>query len=115
MLGGLQDGDAANPIQSLFGVSLHTQLTCQETGEEMSEDAEAFSLKCNISIDINLLHQGMALALKDDREKNSSVTRQLAKFEVRQAGPSNCWAALHLACLSCVLAASTCRPHILFS
>ena len=80
-MAGTQDGQAAD-IQSLFGLSLHTRLVCQATGEEISEDGDAYALKCNISIEINLLHQGLALALKDDREKTSAVTGQLAKFEV---------------------------------
>lgn len=32
-----------------------------------------FTLKCNISIDVNYLHQGLALGLKEDREKRSDV------------------------------------------
>lgn len=86
----MQGGEADNPVHALFGISLHTKLTCQETGEQISEDGDAYALKCNISIDINLLHQGLALALKDDREKTSSITGQLAKFEVGLAA-SQAW------------------------
>ena len=82
MLGGVQNGQADSPIQKLFGVGLHTRLVCGETGEEIVEDNTSYALKCNISIDINLLHQGIALALKDDREKTSTVTNQLTRFEV---------------------------------
>ena len=33
------------------------------------EDTTAYSMKCNISIEVNDLDAGMRLALKDDREK----------------------------------------------
>lgn len=72
-------------MQSLFGLSHYTRLVCHETGEEIVEDSNAYALKCNISIDVNLLHQGIALGLKDDREKTSSATGQLARFEVTPA------------------------------
>lgn len=39
----------------------------------LQEDTTAYSLKCNISIDINDLAAGMRLALKDDREKRCAL------------------------------------------
>lgn len=35
----------------------------------LQEDTTAYSLKCNITIEVNDLAAGMQLALKDDREK----------------------------------------------
>jgi hypothetical protein len=37
-------------------------------------------LKCNISGDVNYLHQGLALGMKEDREKNSASLGRLALF-----------------------------------
>ena len=55
---------------------------CEQTGEESSERNSVYALKCNIAIDTNLLDQGLRLGLKDDREKTSSVTNQMALFQV---------------------------------
>jgi hypothetical protein len=41
----------------------------EPTGAVLQEDTTAYSLKCNISIEVNDLAAGMKLALKDDREK----------------------------------------------
>ena len=38
----------------------------------LQEDSTTYTLKCNISIDVNHLAEGIKLALKDDREKNSA-------------------------------------------
>jgi hypothetical protein len=38
-------------------------------------------LKCNISMDVNHLHQGLLLGLTEDREKNSTVLGRLALFK----------------------------------
>ncbi len=37
----------------------------------------AFSLKCNISIEVNDLVAGMRLALKDDREKRCALPQRI--------------------------------------
>ncbi|KAK9836436.1 hypothetical protein WJX74_000563 [Apatococcus lobatus] len=72
---------ASDPaIKQLFGVGYHTELKCEETGETFQEDTTALSLKCNISIDVNQLEEGIKLALKDDREKNSDALGGLAVF-----------------------------------
>jgi hypothetical protein len=38
----------------------------------LQEDSTVYTLKCNISVDVNYLHQGVSLALVEDREKNSA-------------------------------------------
>ena len=50
------------------------------------------ALKCNIAIDTNLLDQGIRLGLKDDREKTSSVTNQMALFQVTSLHSLISWA-----------------------
>lgn len=47
----------------------------------MQEDSTSYALKCNISIEVNHLNEGMKLALQDDREKNSDVLGRLALFK----------------------------------
>lgn len=42
---------------------------CKFASMMSQEDTTAYSLKCNISIEVNDLAAGMHLALKDDREK----------------------------------------------
>eukprot|EP00882_Tetradesmus_deserticola_P025520 GHRQ01028039.1.p1 GENE.GHRQ01028039.1~~GHRQ01028039.1.p1 ORF type:complete len:300 (+),score=111.82 GHRQ01028039.1:751-1650(+) len=68
----LKDADGKSAVDRLFGLKLHTKLKCEETGEEFEEDSTVYTLKCNISVDVNYLHQGVALALVEDREKNSA-------------------------------------------
>ncbi|DBB02923.1 hypothetical protein WJX77_004368 [Trebouxia sp. C0004] len=76
--------DSAAPTESainkLFGVGLHTKLTCEESGESIEEDNTAYTVKCNIDTEVNNLTEGIKLALKDDREKNSEKLGRLAVF-----------------------------------
>ena len=84
-------------VQRLFGIQAVTRLRCEQTEETSTERNTAYALKCNIAIDTNLLDQGIRLGLKDDREKTSAVTNQMALFQVSRAcpgAPSTCGAAL---------------------
>ena len=75
---------AADPVvQQLMGVDLRTELRCEETGETSVEDSTSFELKCNITIDVNHLSEGLRLGLQEDREKNSTQLGQLALFKVK--------------------------------
>mmetsp|Transcript_13021 Transcript_13021/g.39438 ORF Transcript_13021/g.39438 Transcript_13021/m.39438 type:complete len:533 (-) Transcript_13021:267-1865(-) len=67
-------------VDKLFGVKLRTSLKCEESGEVIEEDTTALSLKCNISIEVNDLSEGLRLGLKDDREKNSEALGRSALF-----------------------------------
>ena len=77
-------GDAAKDpvVQQLMGVKLHTDLRCEETEEAIQEEGTAFSLKCNITSEVNHLSEGLKLGLEDDREKTSSQLGRLALFKV---------------------------------
>lgn len=68
----LDAGDSA-PMKALFGLTLRTELKCAESEETLTETTDAFSLKCNIKVDINHLNDGLKLALVEDREKNSEA------------------------------------------
>lgn len=46
----------------------------------VQEDSTAYTVKCNIDNETNHLAEGIKLALKDDREKNSDKLGSLAKF-----------------------------------
>ncbi len=46
----------------------------------MQEDNTAYTVKCNIDTEVNNLTEGIKLALKDDREKNSEKLGRLAVF-----------------------------------
>lgn len=47
----------------------------------LQEDEVAYALKCNISLEVNHLGEGIKLALKDDREKNSEQLGRTVLFE----------------------------------
>lgn len=47
----------------------------------LQDSSLAYSLKCNIAGDTNYLHQGLALGLVEDREKNSEKLGRLALFK----------------------------------
>ncbi len=44
------------------------------------EDSTVYSLKCNINLEVNHLSEGITLALKDDREKNSEALGRPAMY-----------------------------------
>ena len=78
---GGEGGDSV--IQQLFGLGLHTRLLCAESKETIEEDSTVYELKCNITMDVNHLTEGIRLGLQDDREKNSEKLGRLALFAVR--------------------------------
>lgn len=69
-------------LQQLMGVKLHSDMKCQESEESLAEDSVVFALKCNITIDVNHLSEGLHKGLEDDREKNSEQLGRLALFKV---------------------------------
>jgi len=69
-------------IQQLFGLGLHTRLVCAESEETIEEDSTVYELKCNITVDVNHLTEGIRLGLQDDREKNSEKLGRLALYAV---------------------------------
>ena len=73
-------------IEQLFGVGLHTRLVCAESQETVEEDSTVYELKCNITVEVNHLTEGIRLGLQDDREKNSEALGRLALFAVTLSG-----------------------------
>lgn len=64
---------SSSAIERLFGVRLSARLECAETGESVEETSTAYSLKCNISADVNHLVEGIRLGLREDRERTSAA------------------------------------------
>ena len=69
-------------------MGLHTRLLCAESEEAIEEDSTVYELKCNITVEVNHLTEGIRLGLQDDREKNSEKLGRPALFAVMF--PSNC-------------------------
>jgi ubiquitin carboxyl-terminal hydrolase 14 len=76
---GLQAG-GSDIIRDLFQVKLEVQLQCTETEESISETIQSFNLKCNITADINHMHEGIHLGLVEDREKHSESLGRTAAW-----------------------------------
>lgn len=88
----MQDGAEADSdpvIQKLFGVGLHARLVCEESGEAIEEDTSVYELKCNITVDVNHVTEGIKLGLQDDREKNSEALGRLALYKASTASELN--------------------------
>ncbi|MEW5311044.1 MAG: hypothetical protein WDW38_002790 [Sanguina aurantia] len=77
----LKGADNHQILEQQMGIRTHLKLKCEETGEEMEEDATSYVLKCNIENDTNFLHTGLSLGLRDDREKTSAILGSLVKFK----------------------------------
>eukprot|EP00199_Chlamydomonas_sp_CCMP681_P000977 CAMPEP_0119108676 /NCGR_PEP_ID=MMETSP1180-20130426/15598_1 /TAXON_ID=3052 ORGANISM="Chlamydomonas cf sp, Strain CCMP681" /NCGR_SAMPLE_ID=MMETSP1180 /ASSEMBLY_ACC=CAM_ASM_000741 /LENGTH=509 /DNA_ID=CAMNT_0007094321 /DNA_START=16 /DNA_END=1548 /DNA_ORIENTATION=- len=75
------EGAAQPVVEQLFGIKTLLQLKCEQSEEEMQEEATTYALKCNIDSTINHLHDGITLGLKDDREKHSEVLGCPAVFK----------------------------------
>ncbi|KAL6784342.1 hypothetical protein ACKKBG_A05775 [Auxenochlorella protothecoides x Auxenochlorella symbiontica] len=71
---------AGSAVERLFGVRLAARLTCAESGESLEEVGTAYTLKCNISAEVNHLADGIRLGLKEDREKTSAALGRIAPF-----------------------------------
>lgn len=66
----------------MLGVQFQTQLKCEESDETIEETSSAFALKCNITLEVNHLSQGLTQGLLDDREKTSAQLGRTALFKV---------------------------------
>lgn len=77
----LKDGQGSSAVEKIFSIGLHTKLKCDESGEEFEESSSAPVLKCNISSEVNHLHQGIKLGLTEDREKTSEKLGRVGLFK----------------------------------
>ncbi|CAG9465582.1 unnamed protein product [Pedinophyceae sp. YPF-701] len=78
-LTGKLKGDAAS-IDALLGVGLKTELVSEETGESIVTEKLEHKLICNITSEVNHLHEGIRLGLKDDRQQTSAKTGAMTTF-----------------------------------
>ncbi|CAI7838751.1 unnamed protein product, partial [Closterium sp. NIES-53] len=74
-------------VDNIFGIDLVSKVRCAEggegaegNGEESEEKETAFMLKCHISSDINLLHEGIKRGLRTELEKVSASLGRSAVF-----------------------------------
>ncbi len=63
------------------------------------EDSTVYSMKCNINLEVNHLSEGITLALKDDREKNSEALGRPAMY-IGESRVTKCGPWPHKPCLS---------------
>lgn len=55
-------------VKRLFGLELEMRLKAADTGEERVERRVDYSFKCNITINVNHVHEGFQIALQEERE-----------------------------------------------
>ncbi|CAI5942998.1 unnamed protein product, partial [Closterium sp. NIES-65] len=74
-------------VDNIFGIELVSKVRCAEggegaegNGEESEEKETAFMLKCHISSDVNLLHEGIKRGLRTELEKVSASLGRSAVF-----------------------------------
>jgi len=72
-------GDAS-VMKRLFGIDMEMRLKASEGGEERVERRTDYALKCNITIDVNHVHEGFKLALQEDRELHSEAVGRSVVF-----------------------------------
>ena len=75
----------ARKLSGIFGIELETKLESTETSETSTEATEAYSLKCNITSDVNYIQEGLLLGLQDDREKMSAELGRDVLFKGRSS------------------------------
>lgn len=73
--------DQGKVIHELFGIELETKLVCEESKEEVKEHQKVMTFKCNISKEVNHLHDGFRLSLCEDREKHSPQLNRMALYK----------------------------------
>ncbi|KAI3436202.1 hypothetical protein D9Q98_002256 [Chlorella vulgaris] len=77
----LKDGPSNDPvIRKLFGLRLRSTLKSAETDEVINKEEEAEKLVCNISVEVNHLHEGIKLGLVQDREQRVEALGRDALF-----------------------------------
>ncbi|KAK3283824.1 deubiquitinating enzyme [Cymbomonas tetramitiformis] len=77
----LQGASGEDPVKDILGSELVLRLKCEESGEEYTERQLVYSLKCNITQQVDHLQQGMKIGLQEDREKNSESLGRLSLFK----------------------------------
>jgi ubiquitin carboxyl-terminal hydrolase 14 len=75
------ESDEGKVIQNLFGIEMETKLVCEESKEEVKEVQTVYTFKCNISKEVNHLHDGFRLSLCEDREKHSTALNRMSLFK----------------------------------
>jgi len=74
-------GGGSDPVTELMGLRLKCTLKCEETGEKSQEDQTVYTAKCNITAEVNHVHEGLRIALLEDREKTSPILDRMALWK----------------------------------
>lgn len=72
--------DGADIVRALFQMKLKVTLKCEESDETTLDELEVYTLKCNITGEVNHLHEGIRLGLVEDREKRSEALQRTAAW-----------------------------------
>eukprot|EP00271_Cylindrocystis_brebissonii_P010536 TRINITY_DN2673_c0_g1_i1.p1 TRINITY_DN2673_c0_g1~~TRINITY_DN2673_c0_g1_i1.p1 ORF type:complete len:535 (-),score=142.19 TRINITY_DN2673_c0_g1_i1:261-1865(-) len=67
-------------MNQLFGIEMRNSMSCIESGEESSEAETVYTLKCHITGEVNLLHEGLKGGLKGELEKVSPLLGRSAVY-----------------------------------
>ena len=73
--------ETPDEMKRLFGIGMRRELKCSESGETRNEESIEYSLKCNITIEVNHVTEGFRIALNDTRELRSEALGRDAVFE----------------------------------
>lgn len=73
--------DGADVVSSLFQMKLKVTLKCMESDETTQDELDMYTIKCNITGEINHLHDGIRIGLVEDREKRSDLLQRTASWQ----------------------------------
>ncbi|KAG2449717.1 hypothetical protein HYH02_005244 [Chlamydomonas schloesseri] len=78
----VKDTDGTPAVDKLFGIRTHLALKSEESpGEEFTEDGLAFTLKVNIEDKTAHVNEGVAVGLREERERTSTALGRTALFK----------------------------------
>ncbi|KXZ51706.1 hypothetical protein GPECTOR_11g155 [Gonium pectorale] len=77
----VKDADGKAVVDKLFGVPTRLTLKCEESGEQLSEDGMSYTLKVNIEDKTAHVSEGVAVGLREERERTSAALGRTALFK----------------------------------
>ncbi|PNW70587.1 hypothetical protein CHLRE_17g726050v5 [Chlamydomonas reinhardtii] len=78
----VKDDDGTAAVDKLFGIRTHLALKSEESpGEEFTEDGLSYTLKVNIEDKTAHVSEGVAVGLREERERTSAALGRTALFK----------------------------------
>ncbi|GFR42512.1 hypothetical protein Agub_g3404 [Astrephomene gubernaculifera] len=77
----VKDDDGTAVVDKLFGMRTRLTLKCEESGEEFTEDGMSYTLKVNIEDKTAHVSEGVAVGLREERERTSAQLGRTAVFK----------------------------------